>query len=142
MCLSVPADLGSSSVRAGLQSLEASGQLEGEFDMFALTRAALWLTNGKSEWPRAQPVPCSLGCSLSGQSRSGSLNPAAWHTTWKGAQPPALLGMAELLSSRSVPCGLDTLQPRGRLGAPWAGLGEGRVPCALMNHRMPESYII
>ncbi|XP_035956104.2 target of Myb1 membrane trafficking protein isoform X2 [Halichoerus grypus] len=33
-------NLGSSSVRAGLQSLEASGQLEGEFDMFALTRGS------------------------------------------------------------------------------------------------------
>ena len=30
--LSVPTDLGSSSVRAGLQSLEASGRLEDEFD--------------------------------------------------------------------------------------------------------------
>lgn len=40
MSLSVSADLGSSSVRAGLQSLEASGQLEGEFDMFALTRGS------------------------------------------------------------------------------------------------------
>ena len=37
---SVPADLGSSSVRAGLQSLETSGQLEDEFDMFALTRGS------------------------------------------------------------------------------------------------------
>uniref|UniRef100_A0A2K5CCF3 Target of myb1 membrane trafficking protein n=1 Tax=Aotus nancymaae TaxID=37293 RepID=A0A2K5CCF3_AOTNA len=33
-------NLGSSSVRAGLQSLEASGQLEDEFDMFALTRGS------------------------------------------------------------------------------------------------------
>uniref|UniRef100_A0A8C0HYE6 Target of myb1 membrane trafficking protein n=1 Tax=Balaenoptera musculus TaxID=9771 RepID=A0A8C0HYE6_BALMU len=32
--------LGSSSVRAGLQSLEASGRLEDEFDMFALTRGS------------------------------------------------------------------------------------------------------
>lgn len=39
-CLSVPADLGSSSVRAGLQSLETSGRLEDEFDMFALTRGS------------------------------------------------------------------------------------------------------
>lgn len=38
--LSVPTDLGSSSVRAGLQSLEASGRLEDEFDMFALTRGS------------------------------------------------------------------------------------------------------
>lgn len=38
--LFVPADLGSSSVRAGLQSLEASGRLEDEFDMFALTRGS------------------------------------------------------------------------------------------------------
>lgn len=35
-----PADLGSSSVRAGLQSLETSGRLEDEFDMFALTRGS------------------------------------------------------------------------------------------------------
>ncbi|KAJ1062451.1 hypothetical protein K5549_016956, partial [Capra hircus] len=34
------AHLGSSSVRAGLQSLEASGRLEDEFDMFALTRGS------------------------------------------------------------------------------------------------------
>uniref|UniRef100_F6QK35 Target of myb1 membrane trafficking protein n=1 Tax=Macaca mulatta TaxID=9544 RepID=F6QK35_MACMU len=33
-------NLGSSSVRAGLQSLEASGRLEDEFDMFALTRGS------------------------------------------------------------------------------------------------------
>uniref|UniRef100_A0A2K5I4E1 VHS domain-containing protein n=1 Tax=Colobus angolensis palliatus TaxID=336983 RepID=A0A2K5I4E1_COLAP len=33
-------ELGSSSVRAGLQSLEASGRLEDEFDMFALTRGS------------------------------------------------------------------------------------------------------
>ncbi|KAM9229476.1 target of Myb1 membrane trafficking protein isoform 9-T9 [Dugong dugon] len=33
-------NLGSSSVRAGLQSLNASGQLEDEFDMFALTRGS------------------------------------------------------------------------------------------------------
>ncbi|KAG8514085.1 Target of Myb protein 1 [Galemys pyrenaicus] len=33
-------NLGSSSVRAGLQSLEASGRLEEEFDMFALTRGS------------------------------------------------------------------------------------------------------
>ncbi|XP_058936759.1 target of Myb1 membrane trafficking protein isoform X2 [Kogia breviceps] len=33
-------NLGSSSVRAGLQSLEASGHLEDEFDMFALTRGS------------------------------------------------------------------------------------------------------
>ncbi|XP_005374718.1 PREDICTED: target of Myb protein 1 isoform X1 [Chinchilla lanigera] len=32
--------VGSSSVRAGLQSLEASGRLEDEFDMFALTRGS------------------------------------------------------------------------------------------------------
>lgn len=38
--LSVPADLDSSSVRAGLQSLETSGRLEDEFDMFALTRGS------------------------------------------------------------------------------------------------------
>lgn len=38
--LFVPTDLGSSSVRAGLQSLEASGRLEDEFDMFALTRGS------------------------------------------------------------------------------------------------------
>lgn len=38
--LSVSADLGSSSVRAGLQSLEASGHLEDDFDMFALTRGS------------------------------------------------------------------------------------------------------
>ncbi|XP_030711994.1 target of Myb1 membrane trafficking protein isoform X2 [Globicephala melas] len=33
-------NLGSSSVRAGLQSLETSGRLEDEFDMFALTRGS------------------------------------------------------------------------------------------------------
>uniref|UniRef100_A0A8C2M512 Target of myb1 trafficking protein n=1 Tax=Cricetulus griseus TaxID=10029 RepID=A0A8C2M512_CRIGR len=33
-------DLGSSSVRAGLQSLETSGHLEDDFDMFALTRGS------------------------------------------------------------------------------------------------------
>ncbi|PNJ49353.1 TOM1 isoform 5 [Pongo abelii] len=33
-------NLGPSSVRAGLQSLEASGRLEDEFDMFALTRGS------------------------------------------------------------------------------------------------------
>nr|XP_005606633.1 target of Myb protein 1 isoform X2 [Equus caballus] len=33
-------NLGSSSVRAGLQSLEGSGRLEDEFDMFALTRGS------------------------------------------------------------------------------------------------------
>ncbi|XP_023572989.1 target of Myb protein 1 isoform X2 [Octodon degus] len=33
-------NVGSSSVRAGLQSLEASAQLEDEFDMFALTRGS------------------------------------------------------------------------------------------------------
>ncbi|XP_006170390.1 target of Myb protein 1 isoform X3 [Tupaia chinensis] len=33
-------NLGSSSVRAGLQSLQASGRLEDEFDMFALTRGS------------------------------------------------------------------------------------------------------
>uniref|UniRef100_A0A2K6F159 Target of myb1 membrane trafficking protein n=1 Tax=Propithecus coquereli TaxID=379532 RepID=A0A2K6F159_PROCO len=33
-------NLGSSSVRAGLQSLEAPGRLEDEFDMFALTRGS------------------------------------------------------------------------------------------------------
>lgn len=38
--LSVSADLGSSSVRAGLQSLETSGCLEDDFDMFALTRGS------------------------------------------------------------------------------------------------------
>lgn len=38
--LSVSADLGSSSVRAGLQSLETSGHLEDDFDMFALTRGS------------------------------------------------------------------------------------------------------
>lgn len=38
--LFVPTDLGSSSVRAGLQSLETSGRLEDEFDMFALTRGS------------------------------------------------------------------------------------------------------
>lgn len=38
--LSVSTDLGSSSVRAGLQSLETSGHLEDDFDMFALTRGS------------------------------------------------------------------------------------------------------
>lgn len=37
---SVSAGLGSSSVRSGLQSLDAPGRLEDEFDMFALTRGS------------------------------------------------------------------------------------------------------
>lgn len=35
-----PTDLGSSSVSAGLHTLDTSGKLEEEFDMFALTRGS------------------------------------------------------------------------------------------------------
>ncbi|XP_073756425.1 target of Myb1 membrane trafficking protein isoform X2 [Callorhinus ursinus] len=56
-------NLGSSSVRAGLQSLEASGQLEGEFDMFALTRGSS-LADQRKESP--SPRPASWRTSSSG----------------------------------------------------------------------------
>uniref|UniRef100_A0A8C6RF94 Target of myb1 trafficking protein n=1 Tax=Nannospalax galili TaxID=1026970 RepID=A0A8C6RF94_NANGA len=40
MVLRKPQNLGSNSVKAGLQSLETSGRLEDDFDMFALTRGS------------------------------------------------------------------------------------------------------
>ncbi|XP_061060887.1 target of Myb1 membrane trafficking protein isoform X1 [Eubalaena glacialis] len=60
-------NLGSSSMRAGLQSLEASGRLEDEFDMFALTRGSS-LADQRKESP--SPRPASWRTSSSGCPRT------------------------------------------------------------------------
>uniref|UniRef100_A0A8C2NU05 Target of myb1 membrane trafficking protein n=1 Tax=Capra hircus TaxID=9925 RepID=A0A8C2NU05_CAPHI len=66
-------NLGSSSVRAGLQSLEASGRLEDEFDMFALTRGSS-LADQRKESPSPRPASWRT-------SRSGC--PRTWGMTWR-----------------------------------------------------------
>ena len=60
-------------MRAGLQSLEASGRLEDEFDMFALTRGSSLADQRKELVLKPTLGSCSLGQPLSGEGLSPGL---------------------------------------------------------------------
>uniref|UniRef100_A0A8I5NCN1 Target of myb1 membrane trafficking protein n=1 Tax=Papio anubis TaxID=9555 RepID=A0A8I5NCN1_PAPAN len=88
-------NLGSSSVRAGLQSLEASGRLEDEFDMFALTRGSSLADQRKeSQSPRpASWRTSSSGCPLTwGMMRKSLRGSPAKNLTnsWKNGPKPRI----------------------------------------------------
>ncbi|XP_037369559.1 target of Myb1 membrane trafficking protein isoform X1 [Talpa occidentalis] len=63
-------NLGSSSVRTGLQSLEASGRLEDEFDMFALTRGSSLADQRKEVKYEAPQATDSLAGALDARQQS------------------------------------------------------------------------
>lgn len=65
-------NLGSSSVRAGLQSLEASGRLEDEFDMFALTRGSSLAEQRKEVKYEAPQATDGLAGALDARQQSSS----------------------------------------------------------------------
>ncbi|XP_055993458.1 target of Myb1 membrane trafficking protein isoform X2 [Sorex fumeus] len=68
-------NLGSSSVRAGLQSLEASGRLEDEFDMFALTRGSSLAEQRKGVKYEAPQASDGLAGALDARQQSGGAIP-------------------------------------------------------------------
>lgn len=69
-------DLGSSSVRAGLQSLEASGHLEDDFDMFALTRGSSLADQRKGVKYEAPQTTDGLAGALDARQQSTGAIPA------------------------------------------------------------------
>ncbi|XP_021113993.1 target of Myb protein 1 isoform X2 [Heterocephalus glaber] len=70
------ADLGSSSVRAGLQSLEPSGHPEEEFDMFALTRGSSLADQRKEVKYEAPQATDGLAGALDARQQSTGAIPA------------------------------------------------------------------
>ncbi|XP_054997480.1 target of Myb1 membrane trafficking protein isoform X2 [Sorex araneus] len=68
-------NLGSSSVRAGLQSLEASGRLEDEFDMFALTRGSSLAEQRKEVKYEAPQATDGLAGALGARQQTGGAIP-------------------------------------------------------------------
>uniref|UniRef100_G1SZP0 Target of myb1 membrane trafficking protein n=1 Tax=Oryctolagus cuniculus TaxID=9986 RepID=G1SZP0_RABIT len=70
-------NLGSSSVRAGLQSLEASGRLEDEFDMFALTRGSSLADQRKEVKYEAPQAADGLAGALDARQQSTAAIPVA-----------------------------------------------------------------
>lgn len=68
-------NLGSSSVRAGLQSLEASGRLEDEFDMFALTRGSSLAEQRKEVKYEAPQATDGLAGALDARQQSSGMTP-------------------------------------------------------------------
>ncbi|XP_008047260.1 target of Myb protein 1 isoform X2 [Carlito syrichta] len=70
-------NLGSSSVRAGLQSLETSGRLEDEFDMFALTRGSSLADQRKEVKYEAPQATDGLAGALDARQQSTGAIPAA-----------------------------------------------------------------
>ena len=73
---SVSADLGSRSVRAGLQSLETSGHLEDDFDMFALTRGSSLADQRKGVKYEAPQTTDGLAGALDARQQSTGAIPA------------------------------------------------------------------
>uniref|UniRef100_F7EYC4 Target of myb1 membrane trafficking protein n=1 Tax=Rattus norvegicus TaxID=10116 RepID=F7EYC4_RAT len=69
-------DLGSSRVRAGLQSLEASGHLEDDFDMFALTRGSSLADQRKGVKYEAPQTTDGLAGALDARQQSTGAIPA------------------------------------------------------------------
>ncbi|XP_048212253.1 target of Myb protein 1 [Perognathus longimembris pacificus] len=69
-------NLGSSSVRAGLQSLEASGRLEDEFDMFALTRGSSLADQRKGVKYEAPQATDGLAGALDARQQNTNATPA------------------------------------------------------------------
>ncbi|KAK2501651.1 hypothetical protein MC885_000065 [Smutsia gigantea] len=68
-------NLGSGSVRAGLQSLEASGRMEDEFDMFALTRGSSLADQRKEVKYEAPQATDGLAGALDARQQSTSAIP-------------------------------------------------------------------
>uniref|UniRef100_A0A8C9MD21 Target of myb1 membrane trafficking protein n=1 Tax=Panthera tigris altaica TaxID=74533 RepID=A0A8C9MD21_PANTA len=95
-------NLGSSSVRAGLQSLEASGQLEGEFDMFALTRGSSLADQRKEVKYEAPQATDGLAGALDARQQSTGAIPVT----------QACL-MEDIEQWLSTDVGNDTEEPKG-----------------------------
>ncbi|XP_016050513.1 target of Myb1 membrane trafficking protein isoform X2 [Erinaceus europaeus] len=68
-------NLGSNSVRAGLQSLEATGHLEDEFDMFALTRGSSLAEQRKEVKYEAPQATDGLAGALDARQQSAGATP-------------------------------------------------------------------
>ncbi|XP_073859993.1 target of Myb1 membrane trafficking protein isoform X10 [Macaca fascicularis] len=95
-------NLGSSSVRAGLQSLEASGRLEDEFDMFALTRGSSLADQRKEVKYEAPQATDGLAGALDARQQSTGAIPVT----------QACL-MEDIEQWLSTDVGNDTEEPKG-----------------------------
>ncbi|XP_073756424.1 target of Myb1 membrane trafficking protein isoform X1 [Callorhinus ursinus] len=113
-------NLGSSSVRAGLQSLEASGQLEGEFDMFALTRGSSLADQRKEVKYEAPQAADSLAGALDArQQNTGSMGGSSEKSlsAWMRRQGMIPVTQARLMEDieqwLSTDVGNDAEEPKG-----------------------------
>ncbi|KAM3833093.1 target of Myb1 membrane trafficking protein isoform 1-T1 [Vipera latastei] len=116
-------DLGSSSVSAGLQSLNNSSKLEEEFDMFALTRGSS-LAEQRKEVKYEDPLATKglAGALDARQQNTGALEPVASTdeapiTNWmmrQGMIPvPQAAFMEEIEQWISTEVGNETVDPKG-----------------------------
>ncbi|KAL7982366.1 hypothetical protein Chor_009964 [Crotalus horridus] len=116
-------DLGSSSVSAGLQSLNNSSKLEEEFDMFALTRGSS-LAEQRKEVKYEDPLATKglAGALDARQQNTGALEPGASTdeapiTNWmmrQGMIPvPQAAFMEEIEQWISTEVGNETVDPKG-----------------------------
>ncbi|XP_023113189.1 target of Myb protein 1 isoform X4 [Felis catus] len=113
-------NLGSSSVRAGLQSLEASGQLEGEFDMFALTRGSSLADQRKEVKYEAPQATDGLAGALDARQQNtgamgGSLEKSLSDWMMRQGMIPVTQAclMEDIEQWLSTDVGNDTEEPKG-----------------------------
>ncbi|XP_017523044.3 target of Myb1 membrane trafficking protein isoform X1 [Manis javanica] len=108
-------NLGSSSVRAGLQSLEASGRMEDEFDMFALTRGSSLADQRKEVKYEAPQATDGLAGALDARQQSTSAMGGGREKSpsdWMIPVTQACL-MEDIEQWLSTDVGSDAEEPRG-----------------------------